>query len=161
MSFSVIRSFRKSVMHEAVRCERCEAERQFFGAAPTSHILLHHSHGTHIAMDNNSPLFHRGTNKNKKRRNKLLLLSEATVLSYEVTTMVERAENSYERCQTRCAFRDTLLERRSSLLATDFKIVFRCSLSAMEQLRNELYPLQCATYTKILSISILKPVTTM
>jgi hypothetical protein len=31
------------------------------------------------------------------RRKKLLLLTEATVLSYKVTTMVERAENSYVR----------------------------------------------------------------
>jgi hypothetical protein len=94
-------------------------------------------------MDKNPPLFHQGTNKNRKRRKKLLLLTEATVSSYKVTTIVERAENSYERCQARCAFRDTLLERRSSLLATDFKTVFQCSQSAMEQLRNELYPFLC------------------
>lgn len=65
------------------------------------------------------------------------------VVTDKLTTMVEQAENSYERCQARCALRDTLTQRGSSLLATDFKIVFRCSPSAMEQLRNELYPFLC------------------
>jgi hypothetical protein len=76
-----------------------------------------------------------------KKNHKKRLVAEAMVLITQMATMVERAENSYKRCQARCALRDTLIERGSSLLETDFITVFRMSPSAVEHLRNKLYPL--------------------
>lgn len=76
-----------------------------------------------------------------KKNHKKWLFAEAVVIMTQMATMIERAENSYKRCQARCALRDTLTERGSSLLKTDFIIVFRMSPSAVEHLRNKLYPL--------------------
>jgi hypothetical protein len=83
------------------------------------------------------PQFDGGQHKKKRKK---LLVAEAIVLVAQMATMAERARNSYERSRTRCALRDTLTERHTSLISTEFIMVFRMSPTAMEQLRHELYP---------------------
>jgi hypothetical protein len=96
----------------------------------------------HMAMDEpqayEPPHLQQRHQKNKRKKH---LVAEASIVVIaQMMMMDERAQKSYKRCKARCALRDTLTERRTSLLTTEYITVFRMSPTEMEQLRHELYP---------------------